>query len=259
MPSNEKLLQAIGDRFLAELRHHLAGWQRKAAEDFSDESFQEEQRLLRSDPVYSAFGFGTPQYALIRLMGRVSISIGRRLGEIYDKIPRFAAQERFHLASEIVAPRIGGELELDVCLPLADLIAADRKHVIQATNTHLGAELKTGLGIEIRYNFNPNDSARLRKDVHMAQLLRGLGYTGVYLIFATISPREEAIARLKRAGWRFLVGDQASAFITDLIGLDVGKILAVPEVQKEITKEVKALMGVIYKSKAAQKTFAETS
>jgi hypothetical protein len=79
-------------RFRKELCHHLAGWRNKAREDFSESNLEKELIALTNDPVYSKFHLATADYVLIRLMGRMSISIGRRLGEIYDKLPRIAAQ-----------------------------------------------------------------------------------------------------------------------------------------------------------------------
>ena len=154
-------LIVIKERFLKELRHHFAGWQEKVKKDFSDECFAEEERLLAEDPVYRSFGFASPEYALVRVMGRVSISIGRRLGEIYDKMPRFIAQARFGLSDEAVGPKIKDKLLLDVCVPLANLKKEDAGHVVGVITKYLpGAEGPRGLGIEVRYNFNPNDSAR---------------------------------------------------------------------------------------------------
>lgn len=257
---DEKLAEGTRQRFLSELRHHFQGWHSKVLSDFSDESFRSELQDLKSDPVYSAFGFATPEYTLIRLMGRVSISIGRRLGEIYDKIPRFAAQARFGLDSSSVAPKLGGELVLDVCVPLDKLTASNQEHVSSVMSTHLKSmSLQNGLGIEIRYNFNPNDSARLRKDVRMAKLLRDDGLTGVYLIFSTISPRHEAIARLKRAGWTFLVGDAATNFMIDLIGMDLGAILGSADIRKETESAVAKIMHAIYESNGVRGILATYS
>ena len=128
---NSSLGSRTEERFIAELRHHLAGWLAKVTTDLSAESFKHEIERLGQDPVYRAFGLASPEYALVRLMGRLSISFGRRLGEIYDKIPRFITQARFSLGHEDVAPKMGGRLELDVCVPLARLGIEDKKHVIQ--------------------------------------------------------------------------------------------------------------------------------
>jgi len=150
---------------------------------------------------------------------------------------------------------INGELELDVCVPLGELSEPDAEYVRITAARHLaGANLNTGLAIEIRYNFNPNDSARLRKDVHMAELLAKAGYTGVYLIFCTISPRDEAIARLKRAGWIFLVGVEAASFMNDLIGMDISAVLSSQNIRTEVTAEVKKMMQVVFGSKAVTRT-----
>lgn len=104
---------------------------------------------------------------------------------------------------------------------------------------HLGIQtIKAGLGIEIRYNFNPNDSSRLRKDVEVAELLRKEGLSPIYLIFAENSPRDEAIARLKRAGWTFLVGKPALEFISELVGVDINGILDKPRISAEVKREI---------------------
>jgi hypothetical protein len=121
IPNPTPDLKTIQDRFLKELRHHLRGWQRKVATDFSAANFLSQQKLLEADPVNRSFGLASPEYVAIRLMGRVSISIGRRLGEIYDKIPRFVTQARFGLDADIVGPKIKDKLFLDVCIPLAEL------------------------------------------------------------------------------------------------------------------------------------------
>jgi hypothetical protein len=239
----------IEERFLAELRHHLAGWKTKVLEDFGEASFAAELASLAGDPVYSKFHLHSPEYVLIRLMGRMSISIGRRLGEIYDKLPRFVAQARYGLSKDQVAPKMGGKLELDVCIPLRVLTADDVAAVEAIASKYLDAHgLGAGLGIEIRYNFNPNDSARLRKDVEMAELLREQELLPVYLIFAENSPRDEAIARLKRAGWTFLVGRPALEFISELVGTDINGLLDQPLVAAEIKKEIDEMTAQMFDS-----------
>lgn len=237
------------ERFLAELRHHFQGWLAKVTEDSSEAAFQAEIESLRADQLYSSFGFATPEYALVRIMGRLSISIGRRLGEIYDKIPRFVTQARFNLTPAEVAPKVDGKLELDVCVPLRRLSADDQTHVTRTMARHVPAAANyTGVAIEIRYNFNPNDSARLRKDVQMAELLQRQGLAHVYLIFSTISPRDEAIARLARAGWIFLVGPLAAQFMNELIGMDIQTILSAQPVRGEVGTEIARIMRVLYES-----------
>ena len=249
-------LRAIEERFVAELRHHLAGWLKKATQDLCEEQFDAEVASLDGDPLYNAFGLASPEYALIRLMGRLSISIGRRLGEIYDKVPRLA-QARFGLTDSDVAPKIGGKLELDIGVPLNKLSKEDARHVQDTVKRFLpGVKGYQSVGAEIRYNFNPNDSARLRKDCEMASLLTGEGYLPVYLIFSTISPRDEAIARLTRAGWTFLVGDAAARFLNELIGVNFEEILRSPLVSKELTREMKKIMDLIYRSHAVKATLA---
>ena len=195
-------------RFMEELRHHLRGWRQKVEEDFSKESFNTELASLATDPVYSKFHLASPNYVVIRLMGRMSVSIGRRLGEIYDKIPRIAAQARYNLSRGQVVAKFDG-LELDVQLRPSDLSSEDRKHLQHVVRQHLAIDLSkyAGLGVEIRYNFNPNDSARLRKDKHLAQVLKEANYYPVYLIFCENSPRlADAVASLTRRGWKFIVG-----------------------------------------------------
>lgn len=251
MGSNSK--NKVREQFRRELKHHLAGWLEKFSSDFSEREFKRELANLKKDSVYTAFGFAIPEYVLIRLMGRVSISIGRRLGEIYDKIPRIITQARFKLSEKEVAPKIAQKLELDICVPLAHISKTDARHVANVVWRHLQyKKLTGGLGIEIRYNFNPNDSARLRKDVDMANLLKKAKLLPVYLIFSSISPRDEAIARLKRAGWTFLVGDKASKFMQTLIGMDFEKSLR--EVRNDLDSEVAKIMREIYTSHAMRKT-----
>lgn len=250
MPNANK---SISDEFWEELDHHLTGWLEKVSEDFSKNAFNRELADLRRDPVYASFGFAIPEYVLIRLMGRVSISIGRRLGEVYDKIPRILAQARFQLPHGSVAPKIKKKLELDVCIPINELSIVDVAHVNKVASKHIKRKLLAGgMGIEIRYNFNPNDSARLRKDVDMASLLIQSDLTPVYLIFSTISPRDEAIARLKRAGWTFLVGKEAESFMRDLIGMDFAAILK--DVRTDLDSKVSGIMKEIYTSHAMTTT-----
>lgn len=247
----------IQERFLTELRHHFHGWLAKVTRDSSEMAFRAELEKLQADQLYSSFGLATPEYALVRIMGRLSISIGRRLGEIYDKIPRFVTQARFSLTAAEVAPKVDGMLELDVCVPLSKLQAEDRRHVRATMARYVpSAEDYTGVAIEIRYNFNPNDSARLRKDVHMAELLQGQSLTPVYLIFSTISPRDEAIARLTRAGWVFLVGETATQFMNELIGMDIQMILSSGTIRQEVAVEMARIMRVVYESYAMRQTLS---
>lgn len=219
--ANSKTEAQIEEKFMNELKHHLSGWHTKISEDFGEENFNNELSLLQSDPVYSKFGFAIPEYVLVRLMGRFSISIGRRLGEIYDKVP------------------------------MESLSDEDNGYVSSVFNGYFPeSEIGNGIGIEIRYNFNPNDSSRLRKDEKMASLLRDAGLFPIYLIFSEISPRDEAIARLKRAGWSFVVGKAAEEFMYNLVGMDFSKILDRPKIQNEIRKEIDTLMSEMRNSKA---------
>src|SRR5690606_11262645 len=96
----------------------------------------------------------------------------------------------------------------------------------------------------------PNDSARLRKDVDMAGYVQAEGLFPLYLIYSAISPRDEAIARLTRAGWRFLQGADASDFTTQLFGADFLGILERPEVRSKVHEEVRELMSSIFTSHA---------
>lgn len=255
-----ELLRKTEDRFLKELRHHFLGWITKVERDLSEDAFRAEIANLVKDPVYSAFGLDSAEYALVRMMGRLSISIGRRLGEIYDKIPRYVTQARFGLQAHDVAPKVDGKLELDVCVPLDRISTQDREHVLEAVRAHLPeAQGYSGVAIEIRYNFNPNDSARLRKDEDMAKLLRKQQLLPLYLIFSSISPRDEAIARLTRAGWTFLVGNTATYFINELIGMDIQSILQSDSVKKEVAEEMARIMRSVYQSFAVRLTLEKYS
>jgi|GEM_PF-1190981 hypothetical protein len=248
-PGRDGRLDPTERKFLGAIRHHLAGWKRKIDGDFGKESYDEELAKLAGDPVYAKFAFDCPEYVLVRLMGRMSISVGRRLGEIYDKLPRFVAAARFDVAPEQVAEKFNG-LELDIGLRYALLSQPDCDHVRSVLASYGADGTETGVGIEIRYNFNPNDSARLRKDVYMAGYVQAEGLFPLYLIYSAISPRDEAIARLTRAGWRFLQGTDASDFTTGLFGADFLGILERPEVRSRVHEEVRELMASIFTSHA---------
>lgn len=242
MPQQEADLEAA---IIAELRHHLAGWREKIKNDFSKTNYENELNALKNDPLYPKFNLDTPDYANIRFMGRVSISIGRRLGEIYDKIPRRLAIEKYGITKEQVAPKFGG-LELDVGLRFSELQEEAAKFVSNVCRKHINENIETeGIGIEIRYNFNPNDSSRLRKDCDMANKLIDAKLRPIYLIFSAISPRDEAISRLERAGWKFLVGQNALDFATELLGMDLAEIWDRPAIKAEIKKEIDGMMSDI--------------
>lgn len=250
MAFNEKTLE---QQFVAQLRHHLDGWRKKVAADFSKKSFDAELAALNSDPIYPKFHFNTAAYVNIRFMGRMSISIGRRLGEIYDKVPRLLAAARYNITPAQVAPKFG-VMELDIGLRFSELSKEDSEYVQDTCETHTTVRpAEEGIGIEIRYNFNPNDSSRPRKDVDMADELIAAKLLPIYLVFSSISPRDEAIARLKRAGWIFLVGQSALDFATDLLGMDLTSILDRPAVSKEIKEEIEGMMTDIKLSYAFNK------
>lgn len=239
-------------RFLELLERALDGWQAKVDRDFSESSAASELASLASDEVYSKFGLASHGYVLIRLMGRMSISIGRRLGELYDNLPKFVAAARFGLQPADVSARIAG-LNLDVCVPFRRLSASDKALAIETTNAALGSVAtasNAGLGIEIRYNFNPNDSARLRKDVAMAEGLLAQGLVPIYLVYSGISPRAEAIARLRRAGWHFLIADEAAAFTRSLLGLDLSSLMQSEKVRKQVQEGMNGVMSAIAGSAA---------
>lgn len=238
----------LEDAIIYELRHHLSGWREKIKNDFSQENFKSELAALKGDPLYPKFAFDTPEYVNIRFMGRVSISIGRRLGELYDKIPRRLAIEKYALSRSQVAPKFDG-LELDVSLRMSQLSDTDAQFVSKVCEKYIGERITTdGVGIEIRYNFNPNDSSRLRKDCEMAEKLVAANLRPIYLIFSSISPRHEAISRLERAGWRFLIGQPALDFAAEILGLDVAHIWDRPAIKAEIQKEVDGMMDDIRNS-----------
>lgn len=230
------------------LRSQLSGLHKKVLEDFSVSSYDSELALLSSDPIYSQFFLNSPDYVNVRLMGRISISIGRRIGEIYDKVPRILAINKYGITQEQVTPRISG-LELDVCLRVSQLLPQDAKYVSDVYKKYLNETLTAnGLGIEIRYNFNPNDSSRLRKDCQMAKNLIENGLTPIYIVFSSISPRDDAIKRLEGAGWKFLVGQDAHNFSNEIFGLDIGAIFNRPEIKQEIESKINAIMSSLKSS-----------
>ena len=248
----EEIVRHSRIRFLEELRHHMAGWVAKAREDMSANAYAQELASLRGDLLYSNFGFAIPEYVLIRLMGRMSISIGRRLGEIYDKVQRFVVARRLGLSDEQATGEYGpNNLRLDIRVPMDPLNADDEEHVRTVTARHLpDLDLTGGLAIEVRYNFNPNDNARLRKDASFPPLLQAENLAPIYLVFSGISPRIEAIARLRRSGWTFLIGEGASNYMTELTGIDLQGILNEPAVRAEVDREVASFMTAIYDSPA---------
>jgi len=243
-------------RFLAAIRHHIDGLRRKVENDFSDEAVERELASLTGDPVYARFGLASYEYVLVRLIGRMSISVGRRLGEIYDKVPRFVAAARFNLRPDQVAEVFDG-LELDIGLRLSQLSGADAEHV-KAIVEQCGPLDGKGIGIEIRYNFNPNDSARLRKDCDMAEKLRQAGLCPVYLVFSSISPREDAIARLGRAGWIFFQGQEALDFTEKLLGVNMMAVLEQEDVAQSIQSEIKSILSAMYASDVVRKVYERT-
>jgi len=248
--TEDTITQRIEQRFIEEIRHHLSGWAEKVDEDFCQKSFEDELSNLNGDSIYKDFCFDTASYVAIRKLGRMSISIGRRLGEIYDKIPRFVAAARFDLTSEQVKEKFKN-LELDICLRNVFLSEEHKKHLNETCQKYIEngeTKSKNGIGIEIRYNFNPNDSARLRKDVDMVTYLLEADLLPIYLIFSSISPRDEAIKRLTNAGWIFLVGDQAINFMHDLLSVDFQSILQEENVRNEIKTAIKDFMKKIYQS-----------
>ena len=121
----DDLQATMRSHMVRSLRWHFAGWKAKIQRDFSATGYATELDSLRGDAVYHLFSFDRPEYALIRLMGRMSISIGRRLGEIYDKLPRLAAAARFNLSMDEVVQKISG-LEVDLILRTVSLADSDQ-------------------------------------------------------------------------------------------------------------------------------------
>nr|AFV09321.1 PciI [Planococcus citreus] len=237
-------------RFLDAIEHHLDGISEKIKKDFTHKNFLKELNGLKGDKVYHDLGFDTAEYTLVRLIGRMSISVGRRLGEIYDKVPRYVAAARFGLQPNQIAEVFDG-LELDIALRNSLLSDDDKIHIKKITEKMSG-ETYSGIGIEIRYNFNPNDSSRLRKDVDVASKLSAAGLFPVYLIFSSLSPRNDAIARLKRGGWSFKQGQEALDFLTELLGVDIGSVLSDPIIAAETREKTSKIMKSIFESEAFQ-------
>ena len=245
-------MNATEKEFLKSISHHFEGWQRKITHDFSKESYDKELADLSKDPVYSKFALNCPEYVLVRFMGRMSISIGRRLGEMYDKLPRFIASARFGLSLEQIAEKFHG-LELDVGLRYSALSNHDKEHIVKLLSNYGADSTEAGVGIEIRYNFNPNDSARLRKDEAMAKYVLSAKLFPLYLIYSDISPRDDAIGRLTRAGWKFLRGNEALDFTNNLFGVNFMDILQQPQVRNQIQNDVQKIMTSITTSYAFSK------
>jgi hypothetical protein len=86
----------------------------------------------------------------------------------------------------------------------------------------------------------------------MAKYVKLAGLRPVYLVFSGISPRVEAIARLKRAGWEFLVGNSAINFAKDLLGMDLASILRRADIRADLKKEVSEITELMVKSPAFQ-------
>lgn len=255
---DNSLAARVESRLREALRYHLHGLRDKIERDFSQASFEEELAALHGDPVYRRWFLDSPQYVLVRFMGRISISIGRRLGEIYEKIPRYTTAARFDLSQEEVAPRFDN-LELDIGIPIESLSGEDAEHLRSVARSYFTNYNDLDLGIEIRYNFNPNDSARLRKDDRMANLLISDDYFPIYLVFSSISPRHEAIARLRRAGWNFLIGNRASSFMNELMNIDITRILETPSIRDEIQREVNSIMESLFSSYAFREVIRRRS
>lgn len=246
----------VEEKFVNTVKEHLQGIKDKIENDFSKQNFESELKELQNDDVYSSFFLDSKEYVLIRLMGRLSVSIGRRLGEIYDKTPRFAAAARFGLEPSQVAEKFDG-LEIDVAIRYALLSKQDMKKVKKVIKEYFGdINFKNGVGIEIRYNFNPNDSSRLRKDVRMGKLVEKSDMLPIYLIFSGISPRDDAISRLTREGWNFLVAEDAIKFTKDILGLDLTKALNNDKFKKEIKKESEQIKKLLHNSFALKKLLA---
>lgn len=140
-------------------------------------------------------------------------------------------------------------LELDIALR-SNLISADDKAHLERLTARMSGDTYSGIGIEIRYNFNPNDSSRLRKDVDVAAKLKAAGLFPVYLIFSSLSPRDDAIARLKRGGWFFLQGAEALDFLKELLGVDISSVLSDPVIAAETQKRTNEIMKSIFTSEA---------
>lgn len=246
-----KTAHELESLIIQELNNQLDGLIEKSL-DFNKDNFQRELSLLKSDTLYPTFNLDTVEYTVIRLMGRMSISIGRRLGELYDTIPRNLAMHRYDLNKQQVSPLYNG-LAVDVCLS-KDFIEITKFYFIETAYLHYFCNklCTNGLGIEIRYNFNPNDSSRLRKDCVMAQEILSHQLTPIYLVYSSISPRDEAIARLQRSGWNFLIGQRALDFSSEILGLDVSTIWRNQKIKNVIHSKINEMMNNIKKSYGIQ-------
>lgn len=243
--------QTVEDRFIEIVRQQLKGLSKKVENEFSQKNYEKELLELTEDPVFSKFSFNTAEYVLIRFMGRISISIGRRLGHIYEKVPRYAAAARFHLSPKDIAPKFN-KLELDVGLDFSKITSQDISRIKKLYKKYFDdREHKKGIGIEIRYRFSPNDNARITKDVNMGKYLANAGLTPVYLIFSSDIKRfKDAIPRLRKSGWSFLAGEKAIEFINELLLLDIQSLLDEPAIKDEIKKVIDEILKNLVSSHA---------
>lgn len=222
------------------IRRHFEELHEKIVSEFSDIKFEKELADLQDDPVYSLWNFDREEYVLVRKIGRISISIGRRFGDIYDKLIRDAMKIRFGLTQEQVAPRLGttNPIELDARIAFNQINGAEKARIQNTISSYCETvDEIDGLGIEVRYNFNPNDSARLRKDVAMCKLLEDDNLFPIFLVFSTSSPRHDAIARLTRAGWLFFIGDESYNFLKEITGFDFKRFLIRDDVKEIVVTE----------------------
>jgi hypothetical protein len=232
--------EEIERNLIQTIRRHFEELHEKIVSEFSDLKFDKELGDLRDDPVYSLWNFDREEYVLVRKIGRISISIGRRLGDIYDKLVREAIKSRFNLTQEQVAPKFGTTnlIELDARIAFNQINDVEKTRIQSIISSYCEKfDEIDGLGIEVRYNFNPNDSARLRKDVAMCELLEDNNLFPIFLIFSTSSPRQDAIGRLTRTGWLFFIGDESYNFLKEITKFDFKRFLIRDDIKQIIVEE----------------------
>ena len=236
------------------LIRHFEELLQKIENEFDNNNFNLELHNLKVDPVYSLWHFDRKEYVLIRKMGRISISIGRRLGDVYDKVIREAIMARFDLTLDQVAPKLGDKpsIEIDAKIGFNDINKNEIRRIKKvARSTFLKIPRQyEGLGIECRYNFNPNDSARLRKDLRMYELVANSNLIPIFLVFSTSSPRQDAINRLSKTGWKFLIGNDSYKFLKNIVEFDFKTFLKSKQIQsimKDNSNKIFTLLKKKYK------------
>lgn len=221
----------------------------------TDEDVTEDLAYLKieNDLLADVFLLNAPSIVQMKLGGRITTSIHRKVGDACEKATRaiigivYSIKPERLVAERMVTIDLGdGRTEqvtrkIDVLLKAENLDAIKKQKLLAiipqfsteflsnvgVRETYRGYDLSkayfTGVGIEVRHAYQSADSKRVQGDKSLAELFIKERLLPVMLIYSGLV--NWSVINAYKRYWLVKVGNNAFDFIKDTTGIDFGGIL----------------------------------